>query len=103
LVDPALALSLLGHTKANLIKGGVQLSVGGGRDNSLFGRLFESLVSSSLKVYASKADAQLYHFRTADGRHEVDFIVERGDALVAIEVKLGTQVVKKDVDQLNWG
>jgi predicted AAA+ superfamily ATPase len=102
LVDPALALRLLKSTEADLIKKPRQLDVGRSRDNSLFGRLFESLVASSLKVYAQKSDADLYHFRTSDGRHEVDFIIEQGDTIVAIESKLAAQITKGDADQLNW-
>jgi predicted AAA+ superfamily ATPase len=102
LVDPALALSLLKIRKQELLTSTQQLEVGTSRDNSVFGRLFESLAASSLKVYAQSADANLYHLRTSDGRHEVDFIVERGSELLGIEVKLDTQITSADGNQLRW-
>jgi predicted AAA+ superfamily ATPase len=102
LVDPALALRLLKKTASDIMLGNEQLDVGSSRDNSAFGRLFESLVASSLKVYAQRSEAEVSHFRTPDGRHEVDFIIERGNTIIGIEVKLATQVTKEDASHLNW-
>ncbi len=102
LVDPAIALSLLGYSTNSLITGGKTTDVGNSRDNSVLGRLFESLVASSLKVYTQKMGGQLYHFRSSDGRHEIDFIIEHEETLIALEVKLATQILKADVSQLNW-
>ncbi|MCL1799727.1 MAG: DUF4143 domain-containing protein [Eggerthellaceae bacterium] len=102
LVDPALALALLKKPKNELLTSTQELGVGSSRDNSVFGRLFENLVAISLRVYAQGADADLYHFRTSDGRHEVDFIIERGDDLLGIEVKLSPQVNTGDGNGLNW-
>lgn len=42
------------------------------------------------------------HLRTQDGRHEVDLIVERDGAVVAIEVKLATTITDADVKHLLW-
>lgn len=59
------------------------------RDPHIFGRVFENFVATELlKQLASDVDAaQLYHFRTSDGK-EVDFVLERPDGrLAAIEVK----------------
>jgi predicted AAA+ superfamily ATPase len=102
LVDPALAAHLLSITRDDLMLNDRHLEVGNSRDNSAFGRLLESLVVSSCKVYAQKAEAKVYHLRTSDGRHEIDLIIERGNSLVAIEVKFATQISKEDVSQLNW-
>jgi len=52
--------------------------------------LFESLGTLSVRVYAQAAEASVSHFRTHQGDHETDLIVERADdRVVAIEVKLG--------------
>jgi len=102
LVDPALALSLLRIPKQELFIGIQELQVGKSRDNSAFGRLFENLVAISLKVYAQNADAELYHFRTSDSRHEVDFIIEQGSRVIGVEVKLSPHIDNKDCDELNW-
>jgi hypothetical protein len=59
------------------------------RDPHVFGHVFENFVASELlKQLASSNDAaELYHFRTSDGK-EVDFVLERPDGrLAAIEVK----------------
>ncbi|MCL1848025.1 MAG: DUF4143 domain-containing protein, partial [Coriobacteriia bacterium] len=102
LVDPALALSLLKIPKRELLTSSQELSVGNSRDNSVFGRLFENLAATSLGAYAQNAEAELYHFRTSDSRHEVDFIIERGRDLLGIEVKLEPQITAEDGRDLNW-
>ena len=63
------------------------------RDGSMIGRLFESLVTLDVRVYAQGAECRVRHLRTYNGRHEIDLIVERDDGRVlAIEVKLGASV-----------
>jgi predicted AAA+ superfamily ATPase len=55
----------------------------------LFGSLVENFVATELLKQLSNSDlkAELYHFRTSDGK-EVDFILERPDgSVLAIEVK----------------
>ena len=55
----------------------------------MLGRLFESLVAAlGLHSYADHAEANLGHPRTRNGDHEVEFIVRKGQHLVAIETKL---------------
>lgn len=102
LADPALAARLLGVDEQTLITGGK----GGSsipRDGTLFGNLFESLVTLSVRVYAQAAEARVYHLRERDGRHEVDLIVERADQrVVAIETKLSATVDDDDVKHLRW-
>jgi predicted AAA+ superfamily ATPase len=56
-------------------------------DRSYRGRMVESAVGAHLYNSAS-ADCRLYYWR--DGTNEVDFVLERGERLVAIEVKSGT-------------
>lgn len=102
LVDPALAVRMLGLDEDALLRGetaGETMRP----DGALLGRLFESLVTQSLRVYAQSAECQVRHFRLHGGRREVDLIVERGDQRVlAIEVKLGGAVSAEDVRHLLW-
>jgi predicted AAA+ superfamily ATPase len=73
------------------------------RDGTFLGALFESLVTSSIRVYAQKSNARVGHLRTHRGDHEVDLIVERDDGrVVAIEVKLGKDPDTDDVAHLRW-
>ncbi len=49
------------------------------------------------------AEATVYHLRTRNGDHEIDFIVQRADhRTVALEVKLSTNVTDTDVTHLKW-
>jgi predicted AAA+ superfamily ATPase len=102
LVDSALAARLLRLSEGSLLDGTQKPMIGANRDNSVLGRLFENMVASSLKVYAQKTDADLFHLRTPDGRHEVDFIIEHESTIIGIEVKLSHQVTKEDVRHLDW-
>jgi hypothetical protein len=102
LVDPALAVSLLGLGSRALLagdEGRVRLP----RDGSFLGALFESLVALSVRVFAQAAEASVGHFRTHRGEHEVDLVVERDDhRVVAVEVKLAATVEDQDVKHLVW-
>ena len=102
LADPALAARLLGMGVDGLLRGreaGPQVF----RDGTLAGRLFESLVALSVRVYAQVAGARVGHFRTRNGDHEIDLIVERDDGRVlAIEVKMTAVVGDDDVRHLSW-
>ena len=115
LADPALAARLLGVDEGALLQGtvsplfdpagpmGSSLEKVAPRDGTLFGQLFESLVTLSVRVYAQAAEATVHHLRTEEGRHEVDLIVARGDhRVVALEVKLSPVVTDKDVEHLLW-
>lgn len=102
LADPALAMRLLGIGVDALLEG---RAVGPDipRDGTLFGHLFESLVTLCVRVYGQAAEASVKHLRTKAGRREVDLIVERADGrVVAIEVKLGKTVTDVDVRHLLW-
>jgi uncharacterized protein len=102
LADPALAARLLGTGHRALLageeSGAVRL-----RHGDLTGRLFESLVTLSVRAYAQAASARTMHFRTHGGDREVDLLVERDDGrVVAIEVKLAPAVSDDDVAHLQW-
>lgn len=102
LADPALAVRLLGVSRADLLAGRageIELP----RDGTLLGALFESLVTLSVRVFAQAAEAAVSHLRVADGRHEIDLIVQRDDGrIVAIEVKLARSIDTDDVRHLVW-
>jgi predicted AAA+ superfamily ATPase len=102
LVDPALAIALLGMTPESLLSGAAT-TVLMPRDGPFLGALFESLVTQSVRVYAQAAEASVKHLRTHRGEHEVDLIVERADGrIVALEVKLSATVEDRDVRHLLW-
>ena len=101
LADPALAARLLGVDADALLKGSLS-SPTIPRDGTLLGALFESLVTLSVRVYAQRIEARTCHLRTRGGEHEVDLIVERGQSVVAIEVKLGVTPTDEDVRHLLW-
>jgi hypothetical protein len=101
LADPALAAWLLGVDAASLLRGrSAAPSVP--RDGTLLGALFESLVTLCVRVYAQRCEARIAHLRTWRGEREVDLIVERGQSIVALEVKLGNLVDDADVKHLHW-
>ena len=101
LVDPALAVRLLGLSAEALIDGeGAPL---GPQQGTMLGHLFESLVTLCVRVPAQAADATVGHLRTRNGGHEIDLIVVRDDGkVVAIEVKLGGAVDERDARHLRW-
>jgi hypothetical protein len=101
IADPALAVRLLQRTKAHLLAGG-QEGIAVPNDGSLLGNLFESLAALTVRAGAQAAGAHVAHLRTRNGDHEVDFIVEGDDGLVAFEVKLSGSVDDGDVQHLAW-
>jgi len=101
LVDPALSARLLSVSEDQLLKGAKSVLLGSQR-GSLLGRLFESLVAQSFQTYCLVNEAELRHYRSAKGEREIDFIVSRGESLLAIEVKLGTSVCTEDVSAIKW-
>jgi uncharacterized protein len=98
LADPGLAAALLNRNAQDLLT----RADGGMAATSLFGALFEHLVALSVKVYADVMSARVYHFRERDGGREIDLIVEKGDQVVAIEVKSAREIDSDDVRQLTW-
>ena len=55
-------------------------------DRTFWGRVVESAVGAHL-INTATSDIRLHHWR--DGPHEVDFVLQRGPRVVAIEVKSG--------------
>lgn len=67
------------------------------------GGIFETFVFSELykAVTYSERPTELYFFRNVENR-EIDFIVERGNGIIAIEVKLSQTVRKEDFKQIHY-
>lgn len=80
--------------------GGVDTLVPG-RDDLLRGALYETYVAHNLSALleAHLPDAQLF-FWHEQGRHEVDFVIENGRAVVALEVKAASQWSENDCSGL---
>jgi len=102
LVDPALAVSLLNVTKQNILQGRRLPKPVGKLNKTFLGQLFEALVYQSLATYAHLCEAHLSHLRLRGGEKEIDFIVQKEDVLIAIEVKSKTKIQAKDVANLHW-
>lgn len=89
MVDTGLATSLAGYKTASSISEGFK------------GALLESYVFLNLKVMATLMEAEVMYFRTQGGREkEVDFILEKGDEIIGIEVKSSSTVSMRDIDGL---
>lgn len=102
LVDPALAVALLGLDEGALLAGEQGLTRLP-RDGTFLGALFESLAVLQFRVFAQASEARCGHLRTHRGEHEVDVIVERRDGkVVAAEMKLSATVDDEDVQHLTW-
>lgn len=83
--DPSLAAALLNMSTARMLS-----------DLETTGFLFESLVAHDLRIYAEAARAFTYHYREAEGRLEVDYVVETRDGdWMGVEVKLGQAEIDK--------
>jgi predicted AAA+ superfamily ATPase len=69
-----------------------------GRDDLLRGALFETYAAQNLAALleAHLPDAQLGYWHE-QGRHEVDFVVEAGRTVLAIEVKAATRWTEGDL------
>jgi len=103
LADPALAAHLIGATASTLLTSPDPAGVLTPRPGTLFGALFESLVTLSVRVYAEPLGATVSHLRTKNGDREVDLIVTRPDGkCVAIEVKSAPDLIGSDVRNLQW-
>jgi predicted AAA+ superfamily ATPase len=89
LVDPSLAISILGLTPKNLID-----------DLSTFGFMFESMVVRDILVYAEVAQFKVFHYRESSGKdereYESDLIISLPDREYSlVEVKLGASVLEE--------
>jgi len=67
------------------------------------GNIFETFVFSELlkAVNYSERPTNLFFFRLLDGK-EIDFIIERGNSIIAIEVKLSQTVTKEDFKNITY-
>jgi predicted AAA+ superfamily ATPase len=76
-------------------------SLEAGRDSLLRGALLETYVAQNLVALldAHLPDAQLSYWHE-QGRHEVDFVIEVGSRIVAIEVKSATRWSESDLSGL---
>ena len=101
MLDPAIALSLLGVEKGELIDYQVPKYVSKFHQ-TLTGQLIESFVYQSLVVYADVNDAQLSYYRNSRGTREIDFILQKGHRLILFEVKTNPDVKDSYVRHLNW-
>lgn len=89
--DPSLAAALLGMSPTRMLS-----------DLETTGFLFESLVAHDLRIYAGVARAFIYHYREAERRLEVDYVLETRDGdWMGIEVKLGQAEIDKAADSLH--
>lgn len=95
-VDPGIAAALVGVTEEMLVS----------RDPGsweLFGQLFESLVTLTVRAAGQAAEAKTYHMRTQGGAREIDLLLERFDGKVlAFEVKLAPTPRDSDGRHLHW-
>lgn len=79
LVDPAFIGPLLGVDARAVL-----------RDGDLLGRLLDSFVMTQLRAECSVSELspRLFHVRDANGRHEVDILIEFADGrVIGIEIK----------------
>ena len=94
---------LLGATAATLLATPRPRGLLSPSPGTLFGALFEALVTLSVRVYAEPLGATVSHLRTKNGDHEVDLIVTRPDGrCVGLEVKSSPQVGPAEVKHLRW-
>ncbi|MDR1082303.1 MAG: DUF4143 domain-containing protein, partial [Coriobacteriales bacterium] len=104
MADPAFAVNLLDIGVSELLGKGrrVNETAFDSTYGNIIGRLFESLVYQSLKVFAMVNEAEVFYFHTHNGSREIDFIVTKGARTVAIEVKAAPDVSDGDVRHLLW-
>jgi uncharacterized protein len=94
LVDPALLVGILGVTVDSVL-----------RDGGLLGQVIDSFVTAQIRAEAAlMAPApRMHHLRTAQGRQEIDLILEIGHRqLVAIEIKATSNPGPDDAKHLRW-
>jgi predicted AAA+ superfamily ATPase len=75
------------------------------RDGDLPGRVLDTLAAAQLRAEcaASIVGADLFHYRDANGRHEVDLLIEARDGrMIAVEVKATAAPSTADARHLEW-
>lgn len=89
--DPSLAAALLQMSPERMLA-----------DLRTTGFLFESLAAHDLRIYAEGAGASCFHYREAEGRLEVDYVLENRDGdWIGVEVKLGESELDKAAESLH--
>ena len=101
IVDPAFIPSLLNFDKKILLDGQAKSPIGN-LNKSMIGQLLESIVYQSLATYAEVSEANLSHLRLSNGSHEIDFIIQKENVVIAIEVKAASAITAEEVIHLNW-
>jgi predicted AAA+ superfamily ATPase len=100
LADPSFAASLLQLDEGMLVNR--QSSRLDEKYGNIAGRLFESLVFQSLRCYAGVNEAQVSYLRLRNGDREVDFILQSGHRILAVEAKMTAMVTDDHVRNLIW-
>ncbi|WP_322770078.1 ATP-binding protein [Frankia sp. Cr1] len=75
------------------------------RDGDLLGRIIDTLVAAQFRAECalSVVGADLYHLRDANGRREIDLLLEARDGqVIAIEVKASAAPSHTDARHLEW-
>jgi predicted AAA+ superfamily ATPase len=94
LVDPAFVGPLLGVDARAVL-----------RDGDLLGRLLDSFVVAQLRAECavSELSPRLFHVRDANGRHEVDVLIEFSDGhVIGVEVKADSAPGPDAARHLRW-
>ena len=94
LVDPGMAVQLVGLDRTGLL-----------RDGDRLGRLVDTFVSSQLRPLLKLATPSVaaYHLRDANQRREIDLVLESASGqVVAIEIKAAESGSVRDARHLSW-
>jgi uncharacterized protein len=94
LIDPGLVASLLRVDNRRVL-----------RDGDLLGRIIDTLVAAQLRAECalSVIGADMFHLRDANGRRDVDLLIEARDGrVIGIEVKATAAPTAADARHLEW-
>lgn len=94
LVDSGLFAGVLGITENDVVT-----------DGDLLGRVIETFVVAQIRAEAAlmSQTPRLHHLRTAEGRQEIDLVIEVGARrLIAIEIKATSTPDSGDARHLRW-
>lgn len=75
------------------------------RDSNLLGRILDTLVAAQFRAECaiSVVGADMYHLRDANGRREIDLLIEARDGqIIAIEIKTSAAPTHADARHLEW-
>ncbi len=74
-------------------------------DGDLMGRVIDTFVTAQIRseLALMTPAPQLHHLRTAQGRHEVDLVIEVGARkIVALEIKASASPSRDESNHLRW-